>query len=466
MLLVNLLTWTCTISSSAQSNGKIAGDWAGVLGGVAGLPLIFHITNDSLTGYAVSFDNPLRNVIGLKCKPITYKEDSLIIESTAGLKVAYRGKYQAATDSVYGSWYEGGQAQPLSLKRMLRPQTPHPPFNYRSDSLEYDNAGKTVHLGATLTRPLADKKYPVAILITGSGLQDRDETILGHKSFAVIADYLTRRGIAVLRVDDRTKGKSTGDVKNATSSDYADDVITSINYLKTRNDIDTTRIGLIGHSEGGLIGPIAYSKWPHLKFIIMLAGSGVPGSEIVLRQQTDPLKPISPAVFDANYSLVKQKLQILNDTYGAPDSVTLNQIKATYAQWKSGVPDSILVILHAKDASAGTYASQVSYEMRPWIRYFYKTDPAFFLQQIKCPVLALNGEKDTQVYPEQNIPAIKAALVKGGNTQTTTYIFPGLNHLFQHCHTCQYAEYATLDESFAPEVLTVMGDWIRKVCNL
>jgi uncharacterized protein len=499
MLVANMLACLCTLSSSAQSannssgqsangstaqfangssvssaNGpsaqfanKIKGDWVGVIGsGGAGLPLIFHITGDSLSGYQVTLDNPLRNFFGVKCNPITYKGDSLVIETIIGPKITYLGKYQAATDSVYGFWYQEGQVQALRLKRMLRPQMPRPPFPYRADSVEYDNAAKTVHLGATFTRPLADKKYPVAILITGSGLQDRDETLFGHKPFAVIADYLTRHGIAVLRVDDRTMGKSTGDVKSATTSDYADDVLAGINYLKTRSDIDTTRIGLIGHSEGGLIGPIAYSRWPHLKFMIMLAGPGIQGSEIMLRQQTDPLKPISMRAFDAYYPLVKKKLQIMNDTYGAPDSVTLNQIKAFYAQWKSGVPDSILVILHAKDVSPAFYGVLESAEMRPWLRYFYKTDPAYFLKQVKCPVLALDGEKDTQVYPEENIAAIKAALAAGGNTRVTTRIFPGLNHLFQHCHTGQVNEYPTIDESFAPEVLVVMGDWVRKVCNL
>jgi uncharacterized protein len=467
ILSVSLLACSLTLPSHAQSTRGITGDWVGLLGsGESGLPILFHITGDPLSGYQASFDNPLRRIVGSKCKTIAYKGDSLFIEAATGPAVNYRGKYQPAMDSIYGIWYQDAQAIPLHLKRMLRPQTPHPPCSYRADSVEYDNADKTVHLGATLTRPLADRKYPVAILITGSGLQDRDETILGHKSFAVIADYLTRQGIAVLRVDDRTMGLSTGDMKKATSSDYADDVIAGINYLKTRDDIDTTQIGLIGHSEGGFIGPIAYSRWPHLKFIIMLAGPGVPGSEIVLRQQTDPVKPMSQAAYEAYYPLIKQKLQILNDTYGAPDSVTINRIKTVYAQWKSGQPDSILVILHAKDVSPELFGLSITPEMRPWVRYFYKTDPAFFLIQIKCPVLALDGEKDIQVYPKQNIPVIKATLLKGGNKRVTTYIFPGMNHLFQHCNTCQFSEYATLDETFAPEVLKTMGDWIRKICNL
>jgi pimeloyl-ACP methyl ester carboxylesterase len=449
-------------SAFAQSPARFTGDWVGILS-EANLPLIFHIAEDSSSGLQVTLDSPLQGASGIKCTAKTTAEDSLIIEAPGA---SYRGRYRSAPDSLYGVWRQGPRPLSISFKRMLRPQTPRPPFNYKIDLVEYDNADKTVHLGATLTRPLPNKRYPVAILITGSGLQDRDETIAGHKPFAIIADYLTRQGMAVLRVDDRNMGKSTGEVKKATSADFANDVIAGINYLRTRKDIDTNRIGLIGHSEGGLIAPIVYSHWPRLDFIVMLAGQGVPGWEIILRQQTDPIRPISMPAFNAYLPLVKEKLDILNATFGAPDSITLRQIKASYTQWKSTVPDSLLNILHARNVTPEMYAYQVSFEMNPWFRYFYKTDPAAFLQQVKCPVLALNGEKDIQVFPEQNIPAIKTALNKGGNTRVTTHIFPGLNHLFQHCQTCQVSEYPALDESFAPEVLTLMGDWIKKICNL
>lgn len=462
MLMASVLL---TLSSSAQITDNKRNDWVGVIVKPK-LPMIFHITGDSLSGFHATFDNPAQRIMGVKCKQVTIKGDSLTIELGGGIPVTYRGKYQPARDSISGVWVQGEKATPLDLKRMIRPQTPKPPFHYRFDSVEYDNTGRTVHLGATLTRPEGSKKYPVAILITGSGQQDRDETLFDHKPFAVIADYLTEMGIAVLRVDDRGKGKSTGDVQQATSADFADDVLTSIAYLKTRTDIDTARMGLIGHSEGGFIAPLVYSKWPHLRFLVLLAGPGVPGSEIVLRQQTDPVKDISQAAYAAYYPLIKTKLKILNETYGEPDSITLSQVKTEFIQWQKGVPDSILDMLHARNVPAELYATQVSLEMRPWFRYFYKTDPARFLQQVKCPVLALNGEKDSQVDAVQNITAIHAALRKGGNRSVTTHIFPGLNHLFQHCGTGSFSEYPVIDETFAPEVLKMMGSWIQKMTNL
>jgi uncharacterized protein len=344
-----------------------------------------------------------------------------------------------------------------------RPQTPQPPFEYNVDSVEYDNADKTVHLGATFTYPKTGKSFVTAVMITGSGLQDRDETIFNHKPFAVIADYLTKKGFAVLRVDDRNMGKSKGDVKNATSLSFADDVMTSINYLLQRKEVDKNKIGVIGHSEGGFIAPIIYTKWPKLAFIISLAGTGVSGFEISLKQATEPLKGlIDSASFNAYYTLEKIALQNISDNAGNPDSVTLLAEKKSYSDWKASQPDTILTTLHLKNVTTDMFASQISFQLKPWVKYFLTTDPTQFWEKVKCPVLALNGEKDIQVNANQNIPVIIAALQKAGDKNVTTKIFPGLNHLFQHCTKCTVAEYNELEETFAPEVLQVMGDWLQK----
>ncbi|SDW59731.1 hypothetical protein SAMN05444410_10459 [Hydrobacter penzbergensis] len=343
-----------------------------------------------------------------------------------------------------------------------RPQTPKPPFHYNVDSVEYDNTEKTVHLGATLTYPKTKGPFPVAIMITGSGLQDRDETIFNHKPFAVIADYLTNHGIAVLRVDDRNIGKSKGDVLNASSADFANDVEASIHYLLTRKEINKRKIGLIGHSEGGFIAPLVYTRWPHLSFIISLAGTGVSGAEILLKQQTDPLKnAVNGDTYNAFYSLTKQTLQIIHDHANENDSLILDRAKELFASWKNGLPDSILTPLNAKKVTPEIYADfQVKAELKPWLKYFIATEPDLFWSKVKCPVLVLNGEKDIQVYPEQNVSAITASLNKAGNKNVTTKIFPGLNHLFQHCTKCTIQEYAQLSETFAPEVLEVMNNWL------
>lgn len=454
----------------AQLPDPRTGNWIGSLPG-SDLSIYFRIKGDSIAGYTADWNSPAQKALGMECKSVIINKDSLVI-GTAVINASFRGRYLPHLDSIAGAWQQNGQTFLLGLRRMLRPQTPQSPFPYRSDSVEYNNIEGTVHLGATLTRPSGDahpsreKKYPVVILITGSGQQDRDETIFEHRPFAIIADYLTRHGMAVLRVDDRGIGKSKGDYQHASSADFAEDVITSIRYLTKRADIDITRIGLIGHSEGGLIAPIVYSRWPHLNCIISLAGTGVPGWTISLRQQTYPVKKISQAVYDAYYPLVKDKMAIIEADYGKSDSLTLSQVKASYSRWRAGLPDSIAEALHVKNVNEAVYGFQVAAELKPWLRYFYHTDPSVFWQQVKCPVLALDGSKDTQVDAAENIPAIRAALLKGGNRGVTTRVFQGLNHLFQHAGTGDFAEYALIDESFAPEVLQVMGDWIAKIDKL
>ena len=312
--ILTILAANTLLSSFAQTAGKASiqktGNWIGT---ADGLPLYFRITGDESSGYKADWNSPAQKALGLPCKTVVITSDSLIIQA-GRINASFRGRYLPGLDSIAGTWQQDGRPFPMNLRRMKRPQTPHPPFPYRSDSVEYDNADATVHLGATFTRPQTGKKLPVVILITGSGQQDRDETIFEHKPFAVIADYLTRRGMAVLRVDDRGMGKSKGDLNKATSSDFADDVLAGIRYLKTRDDIDTTRIGLIGHSEGGLIAPIVFTRWPHLNFIITLAGPGVPGRAVILRQQTDPVRQqLGPAFFNAYYPFIQEKLKIMED---------------------------------------------------------------------------------------------------------------------------------------------------------
>jgi uncharacterized protein len=338
--------------------------------------------------------------------------------------------------------------------------------DYYSDSVEYKNETKDVHLGGTFTYPKTQGPFITVVLISGSGQQDRDETIFDHKPFAIIADYLTRAGYAVLRVDDRGVGKSHGDLMTVTSLDFANDALTSINYLLTREEVNKEKIGVLGHSEGGFIAPILYTKWPKLAFIISLAGTGIPGSAILLKQQTDPLKGlVSQNVFDAYYDLTRQTLALIHDNQFAADSTLSNQVKTIYSNWKSSQPDSVLKPLRADVVGPDEYAMQVSQEFIPWLRYFIATDPAFFWKQVKCPVLALNGSSDIQVSADENITAIRQALNEGGNRQVTTKIFPGMNHLFQKCKRCTFDEYKTLEESFSPEVLQVISAWMKEKIN-
>ncbi len=462
LLIIPILT--IFISSFCQQPEKNTderiGNWIGGIEG-ADLPIYFRISGNSVAGYKADWSSPKEMAVGLPCKSVTIGKDSLFIQ-TGAINASFYGRWLPGMDSITGVWRQNGQTLPLNLHRMRRPQTPVSPFPYRSDSVEYDNSDKTVHLGATLTYPPSGKKYPAVILITGSGQQDRDENLFEHRPFAVIADYLTRRGIAVLRVDDRGKGKSRGELRTATSADFAEDVLTSIRYLLRRSDIDSTKIGLIGHSEGGLIAPIVYTRWPHLAYIIMLAGPGAPGWEMLLRQQTDPVRRLGPTAYKTWYTLIKEKMDILNQNYGSPDSVVLPKLKEAYSRWKGGLSSGMADTLRVSQLSEAMYGVREGTELMPWMRYFSHTDPAIFLRQVKCPVLALDGGLDIQVDAERNIPAIRQALSDGGNTRVTVFIFPGLNHLFQHAVTGDIGEYAVIEETMAPDALAMMGAWIGK----
>jgi len=250
---------------------SISGNWEGSLS-VQGttIPIVFHIKIDSSNNLTATFDSPKQNAYNLPCSEVIANGDSLVLMMKM-LNGKYEGLLSADKKNLSGQWFQGGSKLPLDLKKtsdvatakeFKRPQTPKPPFTYQPEDVLYFNADKSIQFAATFTYPAktADKKYPAVILLTGSGQQDRDETIFEHKSFAVIADYLTRQGIAVLRVDDRGKGKTTGDFAKSTSADFALDAEAGINYLKSRSETDTFNLGIIGHSEGGMIAPIVAAK--------------------------------------------------------------------------------------------------------------------------------------------------------------------------------------------------------------
>ena len=450
--------------------GNISGDWEGTLSLGKDLRIVFHFNNTGDGTISATMDSPDQNVTGLPCSEVKLLQDSIIVT----LKIAnahFAGKF-LNDSTISGAWFQGPGNYPLVLKRGIteiaiakpgRPQTPVPPFDYNSEDVIYKNADGSIQYGATFTYPKKGAPFTVALLITGSGQQDRDETIFDHKPFAVIADYLTKNGIAVLRVDDRGIGKKTGQIVHATTMDFANDVLAGIQYLLQRKEVDKNKIGLIGHSEGGLIAPIVYTKWPQLAFIISLAGTGVSGAEILLRQQTDPTKGIvSDSAFNSFFTLTKNTLELIQQNKDKPDSIILEKIKTLYAGWKESTPASLQAEVHANTASPDDYAKQVSTELKPWLKYFITTDPADYWSKVKCPVLALDGDKDIQVYAAQNIPAIQSALNKAGNKNVTTKIIPGLNHLFQHCTKCTVAEYAELTETISPEVLEIISKWLHQ----
>jgi pimeloyl-ACP methyl ester carboxylesterase len=271
----------------------------------------------------------------------------------------------------------------------------------------------------------------------------------------VLADYLTRKGVAVLRCDDRGVGKSTGKHDGATSADFATDAYAAVQYLKTRKDVNPKRIGLVGHSEGGLIGPMVAAEHPDdIAFVVMLAGPGLRGDELLVYQQAAILKASGVVSSDIAVHQRVQKAMLAAAKNGGDNKKLLEAVTKLYEEMSAeekkiiGPEDE-----KPKEADFRRFAS-------PWMTYFLNYDPRPTLQKVRCPLLAINGEFDLQVTPTENLPAIAAALKEGGNANATTKMLPGLNHLFQHTKTGSPSEYGTIEETFAPEALDVIAAWI------
>jgi pimeloyl-ACP methyl ester carboxylesterase len=366
---------------------------------------------------------------------------------------SFQGRVNAAGTEIAGTWTQGG-AMPLVLKKIdkltrpNRPQEPKPPFPYRSEEVAIANAAGKAVLAGSLTVPEGKGPFPAVILITGSGPQNRDEEIFGHKPFFVLADHLTRLGLAVLRYDDRGVGKSTGVFASATSEDFAGDAWAAWQTLSGRPEIDPKRIGLLGHSEGGLIAPMLAAVHPEVAFVVMLAGPGVSGEQILLAQAAGIMKASGApdAAIASNTAVQKQIFAILREETSM----------ARIAERISAIPAG------SKEASAALVKQTAS----PWMRFFVLYDPAPALTKVRCPVLAIGGELDLQVLPDQNLPAIEAALKQGGDKDVTVVRLPGLNHLLQAAKTGLLAEYAQIEETMAPAALDTIATWIRKRTGL
>jgi hypothetical protein len=431
----------------------IDGTWLGtlVISADAKLRIVFHIVNTE-DGLMATLDSPDQGVKGLPTSKVSRDKAALRIEIEK-ISGVFTGLIAADLSSIDGTFTQGSSL-PLSLHRvkdeaeleLKRPQNPTKPYPYHDEDVSYENKVQNVTLAATLTIPQGKGPFPAVVLITGSGPQDRDESLLGHKPFLVLSDYLTRHGIAVLRADDRGTGKSTGNFATATTADFATDTEAGIAYLKTRPEVNPKKIGLIGHSEGGIIAPMVAARNPDVAFIVMMAGSGVPGDEILVAQVE--------AIDESSGKTHAEAVQA-----GTREREILNLIKT---EKDPAVLEKKLKDKMAEDGLEAQLGIEIKALTSPWFRFFMTYDPATALRKVTCPVLALNGEKDRQVPAKQNLPAIRKALEEGGNKHFEIVELPGLNHLFQTAKTGSPNEYAQIEETIAPVALDTMTVWILK----
>ncbi|RMG53550.1 MAG: alpha/beta fold hydrolase [Acidobacteria bacterium] len=443
----------------------LEGLWQGTLdvGGTT-LRLVLNIStapDGRLIGHLDSLDQGAMN---LPIDRITFDGKRVRLEMK-GLNAAYEGRLSEDGSDISGQWTQGGISLPLTFRRtdeaptLRRPQEPKKPYPYSEEEVIYENRRAGVKLAGTLTLPRSPGPFPAVLLITGSGPQDRNETVAGHRPFLVLADYLTRRGIAVLRVDDRGVGGSTGSVTDATSQDFAEDVLAGVAYLKRRPEIDPEQIGLIGHSEGGLIAPLAAIRSSDIAFIILMSAPGLPGEDILLLQAAAIAKAsgASDDVIAINRAIQKRIFDMVKRSEA--DRLTEERLREDVMAFIAQLPEEQKNIARRFTA---TLNRQIKMVLTPWFRFFLTYDPRPTLKKVTCPVLVISGERDLQVPPRENLPAIVEALEGGGNSDYQVVKLPGLNHLLQRCQTGLPAEYAKIEETINPVVLEIIADWILR----
>lgn len=452
-----------SLSTSAQTIDKssVTGSWLGRIStnGID-LRLVFNIRLNDKDSLIATADSPDQGAKNIPLGQVILKDDKLTIKAPT-LQGEYNGTI-TGDSTIDGTWTQRGGIYTVNLEKLKtqhtinRLQEPKPPFPYTSENVTFTNDKFNIKLSGTLTIPSGTGPFKAVILITGSGAQNRNEEIMGHKPFLVIADYLSRNGIAVLRYDDRGAGSSQGNYATATSADLATDAEAAFNFLKNNPKINPNEIGLMGHSEGGLIAPITAASKQEIAFIVSLAGPGITGEKVILRQNQDisRLSGISEGNIKETTERDKKLFAVLKkekDNNKAETKI-LALYKEELEKKKTSKEDTEKAVNQLKATfGAATYT---------WFRYFIFTDPAVFWKKVKCPVLALNGEKDLQVAADENLPAIAKALKSGRNKNVKTIKLPELNHLFQHCKTGLPSEYSGIEETFSPEALKIISDWI------
>ena len=474
LALAALLLTALTSAPVRAQQPNLSGAWLGTLQvGAVKLRVVFHFTRQADGAYRAALDSPDQGARGIPASSVEVKGDSVRV-TLAPLNVTYRGQVQSDGERIAGTFTQHGASFPLDLARTNevpgaapRPQDPKEPVPYHSEDVVYENpAAPGVRLAGTFTRPRAPGRYPAALLITGSGPQNRDEELMGHRPFLVLADHLTRRGIAVLRVDDRGVGESTGDFSTATSADFASDVLAGVAYLKSRDDVDPAAIGLIGHSEGGLIAPMVAAESDDVAWIVLMAGPGLPGDSILILQAglIARASGASETAIQWNQEMQRTLFEILREE--PSDSAARERVRVAlrelHEQTRAALGQQPAQGAEA-DAREAAIEQQVRQVVTPWFRYFIDYDPRPTLRRVKVPVLAINGSLDLQVPSQPNLAAIREALEQGGNRNVTIVEFPGLNHLFQTAKTGAPAEYAQIDETIAPVVLEKIADWVLEV---
>ncbi|MFB6278954.1 MAG: alpha/beta hydrolase family protein [Salinibacter sp.] len=438
---------------TASAQEALPGAWSGTLDtGAAELRIVFHIEQGE-DGLTATMDSPDQGATGIPVSDVTAAADSVVL-TVARIGGTYAGALASGGDKIEGTWTQGGQSLALTLTPAEasdtgpppRPQHPEPPYPYVQENVTFRNESVGLTLAGTLTRPEGDGPHPAAVLVSGSGPQDRNSEVFNHKLFHVLADHLTRQGLAVLRYDERGVGASEGTFDGATSEDFAGDVAAAVRFLREHDAVDADEVGLVGMSEGGLVAPMVHTRFEEVDFLVLMAGPSVPGHDILVEQraQIAAAQGVPPLAVD---SVKRAQRRMLDKVRTASDS--------------AAIAERLRPMLEERGANDAQVRSQLEEMTDPWFQFFVRHDPAPALRRVDVPVLALYGSKDLQVPPEQNAAPMRAALTDSPSDDVTVRVLDGLNHLFQPAETGLPSRYAQIDTTMAPRALETVSTWIR-----
>jgi len=441
--------------STARSVSKVEGTWQGAIEtGNMRMRLQLHLSHDEKGQLTAAVDSLDQGIQGIPASHVTEQAGQVRFELPA-FGAEYNGALNATKNEIAGRWSQNGNLETLDFRRsdkileLRRPQNPAKPYPYKEEEVSFASDDGKVMLAATLTLPQGAGPFPAALLVGGSGPNDRDETIAGHKPFLVLADFLTKRGIAVLRYDKRGIAKSTGNYADATMENFTQDVQAALGYLKSRKEVDAKRLGIVGHSEGGILGSLEATRSNDLNWMVLLATPATTGEKTLLRQS----ELIARAGGLAEEQITRS-LEFDRKAYAAvreeKDAAALErQLRKLVEQSGLGaaMPPAAL-------------QAQIRMMSSPWFREFLDYDPAPTLEKLKCPVLALSGDRDLQVDSTENVPLLRKAYESSGNKDFTVVEIEGVNHLFQKAQSGSPALYGAIEETIAAEVLTAVGNWV------
>lgn len=447
-----------SVTSLAQSP---CGDWYATLK-AADLQLVFHITKNK-KNHKVTIDSPKQKAFDIPAEISLLKGNRLKVEMK-NIGFIFEGVYYA--DSIAGVFQQGAITENMTFykeakqnNKPKRPQNPKPPFSYDIEEVKFMNLQDSFYLAGTLTLPKNSNQTPAIVLISGSGPQNRDEEIMGHKPFWVLADYLTNIGYAVLRYDDRGTHASGGDYASATTIDFALDGESAIEYLKGREDIDSNKIVVIGHSEGGLICNILGARIKNLSGIVSLAGTSIRGDSIL---------QIQTRLISESNNTSEKELEITQEYNREIFKVIVTSLSISQAKTElEKISKRWTKVMYKNDIIKRKEKKEVIKSvsqtmLNPWMYEFVKYSPSEDIKNLDCHVLVLIGSNDIQVTSKENIEGYKKLLPKNRKLQTVKEL-PGLNHLFQKCSLCTINEYGQLEETFSMDAMEEIRDFLQEI---